>query len=91
MRSPAWLREAPLVARWVIVGACSAGLIGAIVGLIVGLVDYPPTAPFAAVELGFPATVLGTLGGAIGGILVQAGRRWRQGHKQSAHDGRARR
>ena len=65
----------PLPERWAVVGAASVGMIGAIVGLIVGLIVYAPTAPFAVVELGLPATIVGGIVGLIAGVIVIAGRR----------------
>jgi ABC-type uncharacterized transport system permease subunit len=65
---------APLPARWAIVGATSAGVIGAIAGLVVGLA-YPATAWFAVFELGVPATIAGGLVGFVAALIVMAGRR----------------
>jgi hypothetical protein len=65
--------------RWVVVGAASFGTLGAIVGLIVGLHAYAPTAPFAVVELGLPAALAGSLVGFMAGLIVAAGRRMAQG------------
>jgi len=50
-------------------------MIGAIVGLIVGLIVYAPTAPFAVVELGLLAAIVGGVVGLIAGVIVIAGRR----------------
>lgn len=66
---------APLPARWAFVGAASAGVIGAIAGLVVGLLTYPPTAWFAVFELGVPATIAGGLVGFVAALIVMAGRR----------------
>jgi hypothetical protein len=55
----------PIVARFAILGAAMASLIGGLAGLIVGLIAYPPTAWFAVLELGIPA---GLLGGVVGGL-----------------------
>jgi riboflavin transporter FmnP len=66
---------APLPARWAIVGATSAGVIGAIAGLVAGLLAYPPTAWFAVFELGVPATIAGGLVGFVAALIVMAGRR----------------
>jgi hypothetical protein len=60
------LRGMPLIARWVTVGAASASVIGGIVGLVVGLFAYAPTAWFAVFELGVPAGVVGGIVGLIG-------------------------
>jgi hypothetical protein len=55
-------------------------VVGGIVGLIVGLFTYPPTAPVAMLEVGLPATlaggVLGTIAGFVGVVAHGvAGRR----------------
>jgi len=60
----------PLPASFALVGAWSAGAIGAIAGLIIGLDVYPPTAPFAVVELAVPATLAGGVAGAIAGLVA---------------------
>jgi hypothetical protein len=51
------------------------GVIGAIVGLVVGLVAYPPTAWFAVFELGVPAAIAGGVVGLVAALIVAAGRR----------------
>ena len=66
----AWLRDMPMLARWVSIGAISAGVTGGMVGLVVGLFAYAPTAPVAAVELGFPATLTGGIVGLVVGVIV---------------------
>jgi hypothetical protein len=63
-RSAAMPDSTPAV-RYPAIGAIDLGLLGAVVGLIVGLIAYPPTALFAALELGIPAAVLGGLAGLI--------------------------
>jgi hypothetical protein len=55
----------PLPGRFAV---CS-GVIGAIVGLVIGLNVYAPTAWFAAIELGVPSTAAG----GIVGLIVSAG------------------
>ena len=69
------LSHLTLPARWTVVGAASAGVIGAIVGLVVGLRVYAPTAPFAVVELGLPAAIVGGVIGFTAGLIVTASRR----------------
>jgi membrane associated rhomboid family serine protease len=69
------LRGMPLIVRLVTVGAASASVIGGLVGLVVGLFAYPPTAWFAVVELGVPAGVVGGIVGLIGALILTAGRR----------------
>jgi hypothetical protein len=67
----AGLRDMPMLARCVSIGAISAGVTGGIVGLFA----YAPTAPVAAVELGFPATLTGVIVGfVVGVIVITAGR-----------------
>jgi hypothetical protein len=52
-------RALPLPARWACVGAVAAGSVGAIAGLVIGLIVYAPTAPFALVEVALPAALVG--------------------------------
>ena len=75
MRGPEWLRDLPRPAAWALVGAGSAGLIGAIAGLVIGLFVYAPTAWFAAIELGLPAAVVGALVGMIGALTGRSRKR----------------
>jgi hypothetical protein len=70
-----WLRGLPSTPRYVIEGAVSVGLVGAIAGLVIGLLVHAPTAPFAAVELGVPGATLGGFAGlAVGGVVSVAQR-----------------
>ena len=64
----------PLPGRWALLGAAFGGAIGAVAGLAIGLIVYSPTAPFAAVELGLPATIIGAVIGLGSGYIVIAGR-----------------
>ncbi|MHB2023822.1 MAG: hypothetical protein ACYCO3_10905 [Mycobacteriales bacterium] len=63
------LRGLPLPGRWAAVGATCVGVIGAVAGLVIGLIVHPPTALFAVVELGLPATIIG---GSLGSLLAQS-------------------
>jgi hypothetical protein len=65
-------RALPLVPRSAAVGAVSLGVVGAIVGLVVGLMVHPATAWFATLELGIPAALLGGLVGLAIGTIVFA-------------------
>jgi hypothetical protein len=65
----------PLPARYTIIGAASVGVSGAIVGLVVGLLSYPPTAWFAVFELGVPAAIIGGLGGLLAALILTSARR----------------
>lgn len=79
MRTPgAVLATLPLVLRAVVIGAACIGVVGALVGLVVGLFTYAPTAPFAVVELGLPAAVTGALVGFVVGSVLLAVRAIRQ-------------
>jgi len=53
----------------------SAGVAGGITGLTVGLYTYAPTAPFAVIELGLPATLVGAVIGLVIGSIILAIRR----------------
>jgi hypothetical protein len=64
----------PLPLRWAMVGAVGLGALGAIAGLIIGLIVHPPTAPFALLEIGIPATLVGGLVGLASGSIVSAAR-----------------
>lgn len=81
------LRDLPLPTRFACIGAISAGAIGAIIGLVVGLVTYAPTAWFAVFEAGLPATVAGGVVGLIAGIaaalVISAARRIKERHGHS--------
>ncbi|MGD0288025.1 MAG: hypothetical protein ABSC31_16910 [Acidimicrobiales bacterium] len=68
----------PLPGRWAVIGAASVGMIGAAVGLVIGLIVYAPTAPFAVLELGLPAAIVGGVIGLSTGVIVVAGRRIKQ-------------
>ncbi|NYI42844.1 hypothetical protein [Demequina lutea] len=67
-------RLSPLPLRWAIVGAVGLGTFGAIAGLIVGLFVHAPTAPFALLEIGVPATLIGGLVGLASGAIASAAR-----------------
>lgn len=57
------LADAPAPVTWSIQAALAAGVVGALVGIVLGLRTYPPTAWFAAIEVGLPAAVVGGLAG----------------------------
>ncbi len=69
--APNALAQIPLLGRFVLAGMVLAGGIGGVVGLIVGLRVYPPTAWFAIFELGVPAAVVGALLGLASGLSVR--------------------
>jgi len=76
--SATWLGDLPLPGRWAVVGAAPVGMVGAVVGLVIGLIVHAPTAPFALVELGLPAAIVGGVIGLSTGVIVLAGRRIKQ-------------
>jgi hypothetical protein len=69
-----WLRGLALPARWGAVGAAGAGMVGALTGLVIGLIVYMPTAPFAAIEVGLPAAIVGGVFGVVAGAVVSVAR-----------------
>ena len=60
--------------RWAAVGAVLLGGLGAVTGLVVGLVVHAPTALAATLEGGVPAAVLGLLLGLAAGSVTLAAR-----------------
>lgn len=62
----------PTARRFVVVGATAAFLAGALVGLVIGLFAYPPTAWFALLEVGVPTGILGAVIGALVGVVTSA-------------------
>jgi hypothetical protein len=69
---PAVLGDLPVAVSAMIIGAVVLGGLGAVVGLVVGLATYPPTAWFAALEVGVPAGVVGWVLGLLVGLVAQA-------------------
>ena len=65
------LAQMPLLGRFVLGGMVLTGAVGGVVGLIVGLRVYPPTAWFAIFELGVPAAVAGAVLGLASGLSVR--------------------
>ena len=70
MTARARLAAMPLVPRFTVVGAMTAGILGGLLGLVLGLNGYPPTAWFAVLEVGVPAAILGGLLGALAGLVA---------------------
>jgi hypothetical protein len=64
------LGELPIPLRHAVVGAVVLGVLGAIVGLVIGLWTYVPTAWAATFEVGLPAAFLGAVLGLVIGSLV---------------------
>ena len=65
----------PLVLRWSVRSGLVLGTVGAVVGLLVGLAAYPPTAWFPVLQVGIPAFLVGALLGAAAGVALLATRR----------------
>jgi hypothetical protein len=65
-----WLASVPIIPRFVVVCSTTALLFGGLVGLVLGLRAYPPTAWFAVLEVGVPAGILGALLGAFVGMVT---------------------
>jgi membrane associated rhomboid family serine protease len=78
MRFPVGPQDLPRPARWAVVGAVTLGVSGGIAGLVIGLVDYGPTAPVAVLEVGLPAAVAGAVAGLVAGVAANAARWIRQ-------------
>jgi hypothetical protein len=74
----AWLRGLPMLARWAAIGAIAFGVGGGIAGLVAGLFVYAPTALFAAVEVGFPALLVGVVVGLAAGMIMKMARHIRR-------------
>ncbi len=71
MSMRALLRELPFVVTSMLLGAVLLGGLGALVGIVVGLNVNPPTAWFAALEVGVPAGLVGCLVGLVIGLVGQ--------------------
>ena len=69
--------ELPRPLRWAVAGAVLLGGVGAVTGLVVGLVVYAPTAWAATFEAGVPAALLGAVLGLAAGTVTHAARRRR--------------
>lgn len=61
----------PLPLRYAAAGAAVLGALGGLVGLILGLRAYAPTAWAATVEVGLPAAAVGAALGLFVGLVVQ--------------------
>jgi ABC-type uncharacterized transport system permease subunit len=68
--SRAHLATLPPITRYAVVGATLCAVLGGLIGLVVGLRTYPPTAWFAVLEVGVPAGILGAVLGALVGLLA---------------------
>lgn len=73
--------ELPLPARSMVVSAVLLGALGGLVGLVLGLHSYPPTAWFAVLEVGVPAALLGGVLGLAAGLAAHALRAGQSGRR----------
>jgi hypothetical protein len=73
--APSQLVTMPLVTRFAVVGATTTGTLGALLGLILGLLAHPVTAWFAVFEVGVPAAIAGGVVGALVGLFAVIVRR----------------
>ena len=64
----------PLPVRFAL-AAVACGVLGALLGLVLGLRSYPATAWFAALEVGVPAALLGAVVGLVVGSVTWLFRR----------------
>ena len=61
--------------RFAIFGGSAFLILGACVGLVVGLFVNPPTAVFALLEGGIPSGIVGAIAGFLAGVVVSLLRR----------------
>ena len=73
MSTSSQLAAMPRVQRFAVVGGALGLVFGGLVGLVLGLHAYPPTAWFAVLEVGVPVAIVGTALGALAGLV-----RWRR-------------
>ena len=64
--------EGPRAIRWAVTCGCATGIIGAAVGLVIGLFVHWQTAWFATFELGVPAALVGGVAGLALGLAITA-------------------
>jgi hypothetical protein len=63
-------------------GCIVFGAVGGVIGLIIGLRVYPPTAWFAVLEIGVPAGMVGGLLGWFLGVIARLLRSDRAGQRK---------
>ncbi|MGZ4452119.1 MAG: hypothetical protein ACXVWW_03890 [Nocardioides sp.] len=66
-----------ILVRSVLIGTALFGTAGAVIGLVLGLRAYVPTAWAAVIEVGLPGALLGALFGLIAGGIATLARRAR--------------
>jgi hypothetical protein len=75
-QAQAHLAALPLVTRFAVVGATACAVLGGLVGLVLGLRAYPPTAWFAVFEVAVPAAIAGAVVGAVVGLVALTAHRF---------------
>lgn len=74
-----FLRELPIPLRHAAIGVVGLGVPAGIVGLVIGLLTYVPTAWAATFELATPGALVGFMLGLVSGSLVYVHRRVHHG------------
>jgi len=74
VRTPEGLVELPLPLRYALLGGMALGAVGCVVGLVVGLRVFAPTAWAATLEVGLPSAAVGAVLGLVVGAVVTARR-----------------
>jgi hypothetical protein len=69
VRTPAAIVELPLLLRFAVLGGLALGALGGVIGLVIGVNFYAPTAWAATFELGIPSALLGTILGLAAGTV----------------------
>ena len=69
VRTPAAIVELPLPLRFAVLGGLALGALGCVIGFVIGLNAYAPTAWAATVELGMPSALLGAIIGVAAGSV----------------------
>jgi hypothetical protein len=70
-RSEEPIRRPGLVGRGAAIGTAVGAGGGGVLGLILGLNAYPPTAWFAVFEIGIPGAIVGSLLGVTAGFIAR--------------------
>jgi hypothetical protein len=74
------------LAGFVARGAAIGALLGGAVGLLLGLITYPPTAWFASIEIGVPTAIAGAVIGLMVAGIGAIRRRNSRGKREAPHE-----